>query len=324
MSKQEEKLNLAESIIDDLELNRISLQDILLKSLRLCRLIKDTFGEEFFKYETCGYPRSKDGKLTDSAWNIINKVERYYYTTEKDGQKKYAEPRLIGELIDENQILKIRLGVAADPTSYAGNMTPYMIEVAKNARERAQITNQFRHNTNFINSIKGFTYNYILNIYNQLKYGDITENIYEGIRNEVDNKLAQICPENVKKFISVYDNLSSDNSEDWANAVHTCRRIIKELADNLYPAQKEDVNHKGKKIKIGDGQYVNRLMLYIESRESSDTYKHIVGNSLDYIGNSIDSITEGLNKGTHDKYTKIDAERIVIYTYMLIGDILRL
>lgn len=324
MAKQEEKLDLAESIITDLELNRNNLQDILLKALRLCRLIKDEFGEKVFTYETCGYPRDENLKLSNDAWDIINKVERYYYRNEKDKKVKYAEPRLIGELLDENEILKTRLSVTADPTSYGGNMTPHMISVSKNTAERNAITQKFTHNVNFVNTIKGFTYKYILNIYNQLKYGDITESIYESVRNEVDNKIAQICPENTKKFLSVYDNLSSDNNEDWANAVHSCRRIIKELADKLYPPQNKKIDHNGKSIDIGNEKYVNRLMLYIESKKESQTYKNIVVSTLDYIGNSLDAITKGVNKGTHDSFTKYEAQRIVIYTYMLIGDIINL
>ena len=324
MTKQQEALELSKQIINSLELNNSSLQDLLFKALRVCRLINDESGIKLFTFETCGYERDKEGNLTQKSWGSIDKIGRYFYRENQGERKRYAEVRLVGELSDEIKILNERMKVASDPQNYGANMTPHMITLAKNVNERSSITKQISHNNNFINTIKGFLYNYILNIYNALIYGEITQTVFDKMRETVDNQIATYCPENTKKFLSVYENLQSTNSEDWANAVHTCRRIIKELANNLYPAQKEEIEHKGKKIKIGDGQYINRLMLYIESRESSNTYKHIVGNSLEYIGNSIDSITEGLNKGTHDKYTKMDAERIVIYTYMLIGDILRL
>ena len=34
----------------------------------------------------------------------------------------------------------------------------------------------------------------------------------------------------IKKFTSVYSNLLSENDEDWSNAVHSCRRILQDLA----------------------------------------------------------------------------------------------
>ena len=164
--------------------------------------------------------------------------------------------------------------------------------------------------------------------YSSVKFGSIPQNVFEETRTFVDNKLKELVPEALEKFVSVYDNLSSSKAEDWANAVHSCRRILKNLADKLYPPTdkviEKIINGKKEKIQLGKDQYVNRLMAFIECKSNSDTYKRIVGSNLEYIGNRLDSVCRAIHKGTHGEISKDEARRYVIYTYLLIGDILSL
>ena len=62
-----------------------------------------------------------------------------------------------------------------------------------------------------------------------------TDSIFSQFRKEADEKLETLAPSILGKLTSVYDNLGSENPEDWANAVHSCRRILVDLADALYP-----------------------------------------------------------------------------------------
>jgi len=90
-----------------------------------------------------------------------------------------------------------------------------------------------------------------------------------------------------------YDNLRSENPEDWSNAVHSCRRILQSFADYFYPPNpdgKSEIEKGEKRIKVGADNYINRLILFIESESQSESYIDIVGSHLDYIGNRVDSI----------------------------------
>ena len=148
------------------------------------------------------------------------------------------------------------------------------------------------------------------------------------IRQNVDNKIGEIFPQSIEKFTAMYENLTSENSENWSNAVHNCRRLLKDLADNLYPPHdsiKKIIDGKEKTIKLDEGHYINRLMEFITTKSDSKLFKKIVGSHLDYIGDRLDAIYEASNKGTHEEITsKREAYRIVVYTYLLIGDILTL
>lgn len=221
---------------------------------------------------------------------------------------------------------KSRMEVSYDRDVSISSHSTYLPTIPHgNAVERNGIAQTIRTNTERIEKVRSRLYQYVFNLNYELKFGEITEDIFTRKRITVDTKLKDICPEAIQKFISVYKNLKSDNDEDWANAVHTCRRIIKEVADVLYPPSDEPINiSEGKKIKIGEDQYINRLIQYIESKSTSEKFSSIVGLHLKFIGERLDGVHEAANKGTHAEVTLEEAERYIIYTYLVIGDILSL
>ena len=137
--------------------------------------------------------------------------------------------------------------------------------------------------------------------------------------------MGELLPNAIKKFTSAYENLLSENNEDWSNAVHSCRRILQDLADEIYPATEDKKLANGKTIKLGVENYINRLIAYIDEHSSSKRFEEIVGSNLKYIGERLDSIFNAIQKGSHKIIlTQDEADRYVIYTYLLVGDILKL
>ena len=126
----------------------------------------------------------------------------------------------------------------------------------------------------------------------------------------------------------MYNNLLSENPEDWSNAVHSCRRILQDLADLLFPPCEDIVIRQGEKtktIKLGKDNYINRLIAFIEGKAASERFTAVVGSHLSFMGNRLDSIFEASQKGSHSTITaKEEADRYVIYTYLIVGDILSL
>ena len=53
-------------------------------------------------------------------------------------------------------------------------------------------------------------------------------------------------------------------------------------------------------------------------------FKNIVGSHLAYLGDRLDSIFSAAQKGSHAKVGREEADRYVVYTYMIVGDILSL
>lgn len=233
---------------------------------------------------------------------------------------------MLADLEETIDAQKIRLSAAADPNVSISSSNPHQFVnyPQGNAMERTAIVNSIRENQNTIQKIKGNLYNYILTIYNKLMYGNIVEDTFTKSRLLVNEKLASICPKTIEKFVAVYNNMDSDNPEDWANAVHSCRRILLDLADALYPPKENPIIVNGKSIKVGQDQYINRLVQFIDSKKGSKTYSQIIGADLASIGERIDAIYNASNKGTHVDVQKDEASRYIIHTYLLISDIISL
>ncbi len=321
---------LSSEILKNFELSEVPVSNIILKSLRLCRLLGDEDGILLFTYESSGYPSGANGMSADS-WRIAKMAGRRYFSKEKDknGKEKnveYAKTQLIAELEEFIESQKISLSSSNDPNVSISSANPsqFVHTPQGNASVRRSIVLSITESQKWLQKIKGCLYNYILQIYNKLSYGNIIEDTFTKSRLMTNDKLATMCPQAINKFVSVYENMDSDNSEDWANAVHSCRRILVDLADSLYPPQDEPIVVEGKKIKIGKDQYINRLMQFISEKSSSKTYKDIVGSDLSFIGNRLDAINDAVCKGTHSNLTKDEASRYILHTYLLISDIIAL
>ncbi len=320
---------LSTEILKNFELSELPVSKIILKCLRLCRLLGDEDGILLFTYESSGYPSTPTG-MTADAWRISSLAGRRYFEniTTKSGseRKEYAKTLLIAEIEEIIAAEKIRLSAATDPNISLSSANPnqFITPGQGNVLERNNIVKDIASHQRWLQKITGSLYQYVLQIYNKLMYGNIIEDTFTSARMSVNDVLSKICPKAIEKFVSVYSNMDSENPEDWANAVHSCRRILVDVADALYPPQEEPITINGKKIKIGADQYINRLIQFISSKEGSKTYRDVVGSDLSSIGSRLDAINEAVCKGTHTAVSKEEASRYIIHTYLLISDIISL
>jgi hypothetical protein len=138
-----------------------------------------------------------------------------------------------------------------------------------------------------------------------------------------------MIPDAVQRLSAAYENLRSDNPEDWSNAVHSCRRILQDLADAVFPPRDEErtvnVDGKTQSIKLGKEHYINRIMAFVQDSSDSKRFEELVGSHLAFLGNRIDSVFHAAQKGSHGTIVRREeADRYVVYTYLLVGDILSL
>ena len=315
---------LSAEILGDFELSRIPVENVILKGLRLCRMLGDNTGVQLFTYESSGYPCTPTG-LTPDVWQIAQLAGRTYMSPNPSNPSTplyYHIPTLLAEYQSIIDIQTRQLSAATDPNiSFTG--TPYqgLGYQRSNQMERSTAANAVVNAQKWLQTIRGRLYDYVLQIHNNSVYGNIVEDTFTKARMEANLKLNSLCPQAISKFVSVYENMGSDNPEDWANAVHSCRRILVDLADALYPPKKEPVIVGGREIKVGEEQYINRLVQFIAGKAESKTYRDVVGADLSSIGNRLDAINDAVCKGTHAEITKDEASRYIIHTYLLLSDI---
>jgi hypothetical protein len=125
-------------------------------------------------------------------------------------------------------------------------------------------------------------------------------------------------------LIASYDRLSSNNPEEWAQALISCRRILKTFADSVFPARdKLYIYGKGKQLEVSDEKYINRIWAFIDKEVLSNTRKEYLKTKVKDLGNRIEAIYNMINKGVHGDIEQLDVNMCVIDTYLFLGTLLQ-
>ena len=160
------------------------------------------------------------------------------------------------------------------------------------------------------------------NIITEITYGKIPEGIFKKFQDRVNTLLAHSNPAAVSELNTAYENLVRfDDPEKAAHVAFSCRRLIRAVADELFPAQnKPYTKNDGNEIKVGKDHFLNRLKAYVDSSRP-DNREYLV-KKIDLLEDMYRKIPESINKGIHANITNEDAEMLVIYSYMILGEIL--
>lgn len=326
-----EALDLSEGLLQNIELSEYPLTNIALKTSRLARLLNESEMQTIMQYEAGGYPTTGKGVPRD-VWELAVHAGRKF---EEKGAgsseiKEYIFQESIEELEKQVDLGEVALQAANDPDVSVTSANPHqhVINPMGNMYERRLIRADLTKALKRLSSRRGFIHSYILRKNSELKYSGIADDIFSRVRKRVDRAIGTHVPESVQKLIAVHENLRSDNAEDWSNAVHSCRRILQDLADSIYPPRDDidkEIDGETRVIKLGQENYINRLVAFIEENSASIRYSEIVGSHLRFVGDRLDSVFKAAQKGSHGTIVSPEeADRYVIYTYLIVGDILAL
>jgi len=324
-NKNIEALTLTEEALRDLELGQLPLSKVLMKTSRLARLLGNTEIMEWLFLEISGYTTTLAG-VPPREWLLAKKSFRQYQEKDKNGTiKEYMHCESVGRIEAEIETAKVQLQVCNDPNISVASANPHQTVYSPlgNTFERNTLRAAITKWTSLLDKVRSAVYIYLTNAYYQLKFEDISETIFEKSRNKVNSRLIEKCPSAVKELVSAYENLLSENDSDWSNAGNSCRRVLKDLADTLYPAPTEPtMSSSGHEL--SEKTPKNRLIEYVASNSSSKIFTSVVGSQLSYLVDRLDALNDFQAKGVHGHLNKEEAERLVIYTYLIVGDILTL
>lgn len=307
-SQREEALALAHELLTDIELGNLGAVNTARKTSRLARLLDDGEAIEWLRYELSTYPSPLDAQSAEAARRSNRQTDEGKFWTaslaQLEAQAMGAEQQMTG-------------------LSAVGSGDWNLGLEAKRQTERSALRSVFEQRRALVERIIGAFHLYVADRYQELRFGSAVETAFEVVRRDVDARIGEVVPSALPMLAAAFENATSDNPEHWANAAATCRRLIKEVADVLRPPS-GDVEVGGRVIKMGDGNYINRLVDWITHQGNSDTRRSLIQAELEFLGRRLDAADGAGQKGAHDHVGKAEASRYITATYLLIGDVLDL
>jgi hypothetical protein len=160
-----------------------------------------------------------------------------------------------------------------------------------------------------------------------LYFDERVSDIFEAHRAYVDARLQVVAPTAFEQLSSAYARRATDDTEARAQALMSCRRALKSVADALYPATGETVTGAdGKKREMKDDRFVSRLLQFVGDRASAlgTAQRSVLSAQIGLLGKKLDGLKDLTSKGVHASATDAEVDHCIIQTYLTIGDILRL
>jgi hypothetical protein len=346
MSKIEDALKISEEILEDIENDRLPFVQVINKCKKLARLRDDFDALKWFSLEMSGYgrdlvlpgvsdtDRSKYADISGRSTLSVDPetkepLKKHWTPSISDLEVEVRSSEAVLEKLKPPENFVPSVSKSSYTSSFSGPTSNERVlekysDVLKaiTIKERSVMKNLKMYKS-ILSKIQNSIYNYVFGIYYQLRFENVTETIFQETKMTVDKELSKICPEVIKKFVAAYERLNSDNPEEWSQAMSSCRNILKEFADYVFPAEKEYVMKNGSSIVVTEDKYKNRLIAFIDQNSKGDLNKFLSSRASD-LESRIHILNDLLSRGTHSGMGLLDVKICVIDTYFLIGSLMGL
>lgn len=176
-----------------------------------------------------------------------------------------------------------------------------------------------------LSRIKSRLWEFLTETEYELTFGEATAETFDRLRLYVDKQLTTISPPALEQFQTAYRRLKDGGDEDRAHALTSCRRVLKTLADELYPARSEPVTGlDGKSRVLNDAMFVNRLLQYVAETVGKHENGAVVQATLGDVDERLRALNELASKGVHADVTSYEVDTCVVQTYLVVADVLRI
>lgn len=322
-SKRRLALELCHKLLNDLGEEKISASASLLRFLRITQLTNDEALSERIKNELDGFSHVEPDRL-----------RRIYAEAAKLSKK----PVDIEKIVRESEAKFPKYRVLSFSTGYGdGFKTVHMTEAVSKYEElleriRKDSKTSYRlasggsnlilsaaELNRLVSGCKRWVFERTSSLSERLEFGQIPLAAMESTFEFVDAQLFDLIPEAAERLLVAYKNLAEKSEENWVNVVDTCRRVVKDFADVVFPAKADPVDG----LVVTDDKYLNRIRAFIKQQVSSKRQRDHLQAILELIGEIITRTDNLASRSVHSgAVTRFEAERILIYTYLTVGDIL--
>ena len=228
-----------ELLLEEMELEKISVSSALMRCLRIARLLHDTEAMVWLRYEYGGYPRNADGTISPKVRDIArshgrvyqsNGNERVFFTLASELEKRMDGYRQAAKMQDGWYP-----GGMRNPAGY-GTYTGNREETSLTA---AQLLSNMTRDQRQLVSLSSAYYSYALRKYAEISAGSIAESIiglYREHAEEVWNYLNDFDVLSLDRLSSLMEyDLSGNAKEILGICRHLLEHILDRISENVDP-----------------------------------------------------------------------------------------
>lgn len=296
-------LDLARELLADIELSRLPVDALVLKSMRLARALGNEEVMEWLTWETTTIPSTERGKQT---------MELTGRWADKDAGTGYWQGACEVEAMIRSYEQVLTHSRMPDLSGDAMFVTAQ--QIAKNQIGTAKIVNTL---TAIRSKVVARIHAFVSTQFYELNFANEQATMFDAARTQVDALLAPLIGKELLKIESIYKRLGEGDVESISQALSTCRRLIDATADAIYPAKADPVMLDEVELKATKSHVLNRMNLFVAEQIDSKSRRAKLRRSLA-------DIYDRVSAGVHDDVPGAEARFLFLGTYILLGEILSL
>jgi hypothetical protein len=158
----------------------------------------------------------------------------------------------------------------------------------------------------------------------QVLLGQVYSDVFLRYRQYVDEQLETHAPSALEQLRSVEERLGEASDEALSHATLSCRRVMKTLADFLFPVGTTPHVTIESKHELTDDKYVNRLWQFVTDKVGGGGLTRLLGDRIRSLGTRLDHVYELDSKGVHARVKEDEAQQAFIETYLCVGDLMHI
>lgn len=315
MDLKDTVLNLVRTAIKDLDDTEIEIVGAVHKTIRIARIIKDW---ENLLWLRMTLREVEDQVTRHEIWDEVRPhftVEELLELNEKNGQilisLRRTDDNLVAGFSLQDTIQRIKTIEQAINSSYIS--------------QSPEISTALIGLKKIVFRTKDRLYDYLTKLEANLVAGTLESEHYVNNKLFIIEELENRSPNIIEQLAAADQDCNSDNSEELSHAALSCRRALKSISDLLYPIDKPKViDVSGQKVELSDEKFINRLWQFLMENVQSKSTRKSLKEEVSSIGNRFEQINSLATKGVHDHITKSEVKSLIMRTYILVGDLLRI
>lgn len=236
--------------------------------------------------------------------------------------------------IEARQPLSRRMSGDDEPSMHIGSITELLhyLEFARTMTARAddfvdpaqwgEALQTQADRIEVVERIRAWVYDYLVRVEAQLEASDPIMQALVAHRATVDRALHESAPEILDQLGAALRTAKTGGSEERAQVLTTCRRVVQRIADAVFPPRAEPfTGSDGVERQVGATQYRNRIVAAVDSQS---TEGRAFTTAASEFAIRLDRLDDLLNKGVHDDITEHEMRFGLAQTYFLCGELIRL